>query len=76
LFILRRRGLQGPYRTFGYPFTPLLFIATSVWIAYAQIKQNPKESLVVAGVLVAGGLLYKFMVPPPPKLPEARVVDG
>jgi APA family basic amino acid/polyamine antiporter len=75
LFILRARGLKGPYKTFGYPVTPLLFIAASAWIAYAQIKQNPMESLVVAGVLFAGGLLYKFMVPPPPKLPEARVVD-
>jgi basic amino acid/polyamine antiporter, APA family len=76
LFILRHRGLKGPYKTFGYPVTPLLFIGASVWIAYAQIKQNPMESLYVAGVLVGGFLLYKFMVPPPPRLPEAKVVDG
>jgi APA family basic amino acid/polyamine antiporter len=81
LFILRRRGLKGPYRTFGYPVTPLLFIATSIWIAYAQIKVNPEESLAVAAVLVVGGLVYKFLVPPssppaePAKLPEARVLD-
>jgi basic amino acid/polyamine antiporter, APA family len=83
LFVLRRRGMKGPYRTFGYPVTPILFIASSIWIAYAQIKMNPLESLVVLGVLVAGFLLYKFVVPPPPPagnepaaLPEARVVDG
>jgi basic amino acid/polyamine antiporter, APA family len=75
LFILRARGLKGPYKTFGYPITPLLFIATSIWIAYAQIKENPTESLYVAGVLVAGFLLYKFLVKPPPKIPEARVLD-
>jgi len=75
LFILRARGLKGPYKTFGYPVTPLIFIGTSIWIAYAQIKQNPTESLVVAGVLVAGGVLYKLMVKAPPKIPEARVLD-
>ena len=81
LFILRRRGMKGPYKTFGYPITPLLFIASSAWIAYAQIKQNPKESLVVAAVLVVGALVYVFAVKstpkdPPQQLPEARVVDG
>jgi basic amino acid/polyamine antiporter, APA family len=81
LFIFRARGMAGPYRTFGYPLTPLVFIATSVWIAYAQIRENPLESLVVAGVLLAGGLFYVFAVKPPPRpgdpqeLPEARVVD-
>ena len=75
LFILRARGLKGPYKTFGYPITPLVFIGTSIWIAYAQIKQNPTESLYVAGVIVGGFLLYKVMVPPPPKIPEARVHD-
>lgn len=77
LFVLRRRGLRGPYRTFGYPVTPILFILVSGWIAYAQIDQNPFESLVVLLVLAAGGVLYIFRGKPPadPKVPEARVVD-
>jgi hypothetical protein len=75
--------MKGPYRAFGYPLTPILFIGTSAWIAYAQIKEHRTESLVVALVLIAGGILYKFAVPPvnpepppDPKLAEARVVDG
>jgi APA family basic amino acid/polyamine antiporter len=84
LFVLRARGLRGAYKTFGYPVTPLIFIAVSAWIAYAQIKQNPKESLVVLGVLAVGGLAYYFLVPtpkkteplqPPPTLPTARLHD-
>ncbi len=77
LFILRRRGLRGPYKTFGYPLTPLVFIAVSIWIAYAQFKQNPMELLVVGGVLVAGGIGYVLLVRPErsTKLPEARAVD-
>jgi basic amino acid/polyamine antiporter, APA family len=76
LFILRARGLRGAYRTFGYPVTPIIFIAVSGWIAYAQSKEHPMESVVVALGLVAGALVYVFVAKPsPPKLPEARVVD-
>ncbi|MEO7731974.1 MAG: APC family permease [Kofleriaceae bacterium] len=81
VFVLRRRGHHAPYRAFGYPVTPILFIGLSAWIAYAQIRENPKESLAVAGVFVVGGILYALLgrhaTPPaaPGALPEARVVD-
>jgi APA family basic amino acid/polyamine antiporter len=83
LFVLRARGMRGPYRTIGYPVTPIVFILVSAWIAYAQMKRHPVESLIAAGVLLVGGLIYRFAVPPlpprtledPPKLPEARVLD-
>jgi APA family basic amino acid/polyamine antiporter len=58
VFVLRRRGLGGAYRTWGYPLTPLVFLASSVWIAYAQIKQNPKESAIVGAVLLVGAAVY------------------
>jgi APA family basic amino acid/polyamine antiporter len=84
LFVLRGRGHRAPYRTFGYPVTPILFIALSGWIAYAQIQEHLKESLVVVGVLAVGGLLYWLLgrsgAPPSSAgaepLPEARVVGG
>jgi basic amino acid/polyamine antiporter, APA family len=81
LFVLRGRGHRAAYRTFGYPVTPLLFIALSGWIAYAQVKEHFRESLVVVGVLALGGILYWLFArngaPPakPPRVPEARVVD-
>jgi APA family basic amino acid/polyamine antiporter len=85
VFVLRRRGLRGAYRTFGYPATPLVFIAASVWIAYAQIDQNPKESAIVGFLLLVGGALYFLTVrraappappeSPEPSVPEARVVS-
>jgi APA family basic amino acid/polyamine antiporter len=81
VFVLRRRGHRAPYRTIGYPVTPILFIALSGWIACAQIEENPRESLVVLGVLALGGVLYgAFGRSPalagrrPGVLPEARVV--
>jgi APA family basic amino acid/polyamine antiporter len=82
LFVLRGRGYRAPHRTFGYPVTPVLFIAMSGWIAYAQLKEHFQESLVVLGVLAIGGILYRLFgrngSPPPAvtgseTLPEARV---
>ncbi len=84
LFVLRARGHRAPYKTIGYPVTPVAFIALSAWIAYAQISEHPKESIIVGVVLAIGGLLYFVFnrnVKPeldPPRaapLPEVRVVD-
>ena len=81
VFVLRYRGYRAAYRTIGYPVTPVLFIVASCWIAFAQARQNPRESLVVVGVLAVGGVLYAlFGRPTPPggsraePLPEARVL--
>jgi basic amino acid/polyamine antiporter, APA family len=82
VFVLRRRGHRAPYRTFGYPVTPILFIALSGWIAYAQVEEHFAESVVVLGVLAVGGVLYwvsgrarrRTAGAAPDALPEARVV--
>jgi APA family basic amino acid/polyamine antiporter len=82
LFVLRGRGYRAAYRTIGYPVTPVLFIAMSGWIAYAQLKEHFEESLVVLAVLAVGGILYRLFgrngsMPPAvtgsETLPEARV---
>jgi APA family basic amino acid/polyamine antiporter len=86
VFVLRRRGLRGAYRTFGYPVTPVIFIAMSAWIAYAQIKARPFESFVIAVLLAIGAAVYWIAnrgKPPIPnendpieeQLPAARVVS-
>jgi APA family basic amino acid/polyamine antiporter len=75
LFIMRRRGLPSAYRTPLYPLPPLVFIAISAWIAYAQFKANPRELAVAVGVLVVGAVLYASLVKPPPPVPKARVVS-
>lgn len=69
LFIMRRRGLTSAYRTPLYPIPPLVFIAISIWIAYAQFKANPRELAVAVGVLAIGALLYAVLV----KRPAAAV---
>jgi APA family basic amino acid/polyamine antiporter len=57
VFVLRRRQAQRerPYRTWGYPWTPLAFLAFYAWFLYRVYCDQPFESY--AGlVLIALGL--------------------
>lgn len=75
VFVMRRRGKHAAYRTFGYPVTPIAFIALSVWIAGSQIYNRPKESLAIAVVLALGGLFYVLMVRGKEPLPDESLPD-
>ena len=69
LFVMRYRKVEAGYRTMGYPVTPALFIALSIWIAYAQVRQgydnNPKELLFAIATVVIGAIVYALMPRPP-----------
>lgn len=75
VFVLRRRGHRAAYRTFGYPVTPVAFIALSAWIAYSQIKSQPKESAVVLGLLAVGGVLYATVARGKPPLADESLPE-
>ncbi|MGI4871612.1 MAG: APC family permease [Janthinobacterium lividum] len=63
VFVLRWRQpeLPRPYRAWGYPLTPLLFLALSAWTLVFIIKDKPVES--AYGLLtIASGLLVYFLV--------------
>lgn len=59
LFILRRRpGYAPAYRTWGYPFVPLLFIVSSAVIVGNQIAADPRESVIGLLLVMAGLPVY------------------
>jgi APA family basic amino acid/polyamine antiporter len=43
-----------PYRTWGYPVTPLVFIAFALWLVWNTIVERPLDSAVGAGLLLCG----------------------
>jgi APA family basic amino acid/polyamine antiporter len=54
LFLLRRRpGYAPPYRVWGYPFLPALFVVSTAAIVLNQVVAQPLES--------AGGLLFVLL---------------
>jgi len=60
MMVLRAKGnaLNVPYRTFGYPITPLLFILFNIWMIVFCIKDNPMVSLYSAGTIACGILVF------------------
>lgn len=61
LFVLRIRepGLERPYRAWGYPVTPLLYLCLTAWILVFIARDRPVEALVAAGSIGAGLGLYR-----------------
>lgn len=64
VIILRRTepDLPRPYKTFGYPLTPLLFLLISAWMMAQIWLSHPRETLLGSGLLALGLLLY-FLFP-------------
>ncbi|MBX3160307.1 MAG: APC family permease [Deltaproteobacteria bacterium] len=58
VFVFRLRKRTSPYRTWGYPVTPAVFIALSLWFVYLRVKGAPKESAIVGVMLVVGAVIY------------------
>ena len=53
---LRRTAPQvaRPYRTWGYPVTPIVFIAFALWLVGNTIVELPRDSAVGAGLILCG----------------------
>ena len=60
VFVLRwrRPEIDRPYTTWGYPVTPLLFLAANAWILVYVLIDRPVESLIGLGIVAVGGALY------------------
>ena len=55
---IRRPDLHRPVRAWGYPFTPLFFLAVNVWIVICLVRGKPMESLWGLATVVAGFSVY------------------
>ena len=43
-----------PYRTWGYPVTPVVFIAFAAWLVINTIVKLPRDSAIGAGLILVG----------------------
>jgi APA family basic amino acid/polyamine antiporter len=62
VFVLRRRrpGAARPYRAWGYPLVPALFVLALSWLAANTAVERPVESLAGFGLLLAGLPAYGY----------------
>lgn len=56
----RRPGLPRPYKTWGYPITPLIHVLLSLWIMAYVFRDKTTESLIGLGI-GATGLVFYFI---------------
>jgi APA family basic amino acid/polyamine antiporter len=56
VFVLRRRepALARPYRAWGYPVTPLVYVALACWTLGFVLAERPRESLLGLATVLAG----------------------
>jgi APA family basic amino acid/polyamine antiporter len=62
IFVLRRRrpDWPRPYRAWGYPWTPLVFIVTALAFVFNTLVERPIESLWGLGIVVLGVPAYAW----------------
>jgi len=58
VIVLRKRDPQRrrPFRVWGYPVVPVLFVAASLGMARSVIVENPVNALITVAILGVGGL--------------------
>ena len=63
VFVLRWRepSLPRPYRAWGYPWTPLIFLGVCLWMLWDLFRVMPRESLAGLGTLLLGLPIYALV---------------
>src|ERR1700682_5724612 len=68
--------LPRPYRAWGYPVTPVVFLLVTVFMMYYLLTERPVQSLLGALMMISGLLIYaifrKRADPGPATLPASR----
>lgn len=62
VMILRKRSPELPrsYKTWGYPFTPIIFVLFALYLVTDTIVENLHDALIGAGIVLAGMPAYLF----------------
>lgn len=68
----RQPGLSRPYLTWGYPVTPLIFLAVTGYMLYFVLETKPVESLSGLALLSAGLVVYFISI----KLKQSITAPG
>lgn len=63
IFVFRRKypDMERPYKAFGYPIVPILFILVATWLLVSTVMSNPTKSA-IGLILIALGLpVYYYL---------------
>ena len=60
IFRQREPDLPRPFRTWGYPFTPIVFVMVSAALLASALYATPKQALLGVGVILLGVPFYFY----------------
>jgi len=60
VFRMREPDLPRPFRTWGYPFTPIVFVLVSAALLASALYATPKQALLGVGVIALGVPFYFY----------------
>ena len=62
VFVLRRKMPETPrpYKTFGYPIVPIVFVLVAIWLIFNTLFTKPIESVFGLALIVIGLPLYFY----------------
>jgi APA family basic amino acid/polyamine antiporter len=62
IFIFRKKlkNVERPYKAFGYPLTPLIFICINIWFVINIAIRKPLHMGIGLGFLILGIPVYLF----------------
>ncbi len=74
VFVFRRKfpDAERPYKTFGYPIVPVLFILVATWLLVNTVMSNPTNSLIGLGLILLGLPVYFYLT----KNQESKIVEN
>lgn len=58
VYRFKNPDLPRPYKTFGYPVTPVIYIIANLWFMWVMLKDQTTESLIGLAVVATGLLVY------------------
>jgi basic amino acid/polyamine antiporter, APA family len=53
-------GLSRPYRTWGYPLTPFVFLGVTAFMMYHLVVERPLQSLAGLAIMLTGLAVYAY----------------
>ena len=58
IFRIKHPDIERPYKTWGYPITPIVFLVVTLWILCYGVIIRPHESLIGIGTVLLGLIVY------------------
>ena len=59
---VRSPGIDRPFRAWGYPVSPILFLAVSGWMMFWAFQGRPVESVLSFITVLVGGLVFALFL--------------